>query len=70
MVPGGSNHIRVIALGDRGWLFINRVFAGELDLLRLSDPGDVLAITGYYTGSVVAGHSTFFQELAVYSVGE
>jgi hypothetical protein len=46
------------------------VFAGELDLLRLSDPGDVLAITGYYTGSVVAGHSTFFQELAVYSVGE
>ncbi len=70
VVPGGSNHIRLIALGDRGWLFINRTFAGELDLLRLSEPGGVLAITGYYTGSVVAGHSTFFQEFAVYSLGE
>ena len=28
----GSNHIRIIALGDEGWLFINGAFVSDLDL--------------------------------------
>ena len=29
---GGRNHVRVVAIGDRGWLFINSNFVSSFDL--------------------------------------
>ena len=48
-ISGGRNHLRVIAIGERGWLFVNDHFIAEFDLSSVSRPGDVAIITGAYT---------------------
>ena len=62
-----SNHIRVIALGDEGWLFINGVFMDKLGLRGWNKKGDVLAVTGYFTGDGIAGYSTHFEDFTIWS---
>ena len=64
----GSNHLRLIALGDSGWLFINDTFIAELDLSGLSDAGDVEVIGSYFQGDEVAGRSVVFEDFAVWSL--
>ena len=63
--PGGSNHIRIIALGDEGWLFINGAFVIELDLSGLTARGGVDAVTNLFTGDGVAGYSTRFEDFSI-----
>ena len=65
---GGSNHLRVIALGEEGWLFINGNFVATLDLSDLSTAGDVEATTGYFTGDEIAGKATVFEAFSAKSV--
>ena len=65
-----SNHLRLIALGDSGWLFINDVFIVELDMSGLRDSGDVSAIGSYFTGDEIAGKSVAFQDFTVWSLSE
>ena len=55
---GGSNVVRVVVVGNEGWLFINGTFAGELDLSGLTLRGDTTAMTGYFTTDKIAGEST------------
>ena len=55
---GGSNHLRVIALGDDGWLFINDEFVSTLDLSGWREAGDVRAATGLLSGDEITGRST------------
>ena len=62
----GSNHLRIIALGNDAWVFINDVFIAKLALGDLSAPGDVKAITGFFTGDEVAGKSTNFEDFTVW----
>ncbi len=62
-----SNHIRVIALGDKGWLFINGNFMKELDLSSWTEKGEVLAVAGYFTGDGITGYSTSFQDFTIWS---
>ncbi len=62
-----SNHIRVIALGDQGWLFINGVYVDALDLSGLTEPGYVSAVVSYFTGDGVAGYSTRFEDFTIWS---
>ena len=61
----GSNYIRLIVLGDDAWFFINEIFVAKLDLSSLSTSGDVSAITGFFTGDVVAGQITNFHSFTV-----
>lgn len=63
----GYNHIRIIALGDEGWLFINDIYIDKLDLSGLTTPGQVSAITNYFTGDGIAGYSTSFQDFTIWS---
>ena len=63
----GSNHIRVIALGSEGWLFINGVYIDELDLSGLTQPGEVSAVTNYFTGDGLSGYSTRFEDFTIWS---
>ena len=65
-----SNHIRVIALGNRGWLFINRKFVSALDLVKLEEPGDIVALTAYFVNNSMEGYSTVFQDFIVYSLDQ
>ena len=67
--PNGSNHIRIIALGSEGWLFVNGIYVDRLDLGGLLKPGTAAAVAGYFMGDGVAGMSTNVDNLAVWSIG-
>ena len=63
-----SNHIRVIAIGGDGALYVNGKFIATLDLSGITDAGRVSAITGYFNDSVVAGRSTQFEDFQITSI--
>ncbi len=65
--PFGSNHIRIIALGGEGWLFINGAYVDKLDLSGRLDAGSVSAVGSYFAGDGIAGKSTRFEELTIWS---
>ena len=67
--PSRSNHIRIIALGPEGWLFINGVYVDRLDLSGLLGEGEVAAIGSYFAGDGIAGKSTRFGGLTIRSAG-
>ena len=67
--PAGSNLIRLIALGDEGWLFINGTYIDNLDLSGWDKKGSLAAVGSYFTGDGLAGRSTSFQDFVVWSVG-
>ena len=66
--PGGSNHVRVIAIGDRGWLIINGEFAGELDLGAHRYAGRPSVMTGFFRGDSIEGRTTSFEGFTVSSI--
>ena len=68
--PTGRNHIRIIALGAEGWLFINGFYAAKLDLGGLLEAGGVAAVGSYFAGDGISGESTKFQGLTVRSAAE
>ena len=59
---GGRNRLRVVAIGERGWLFVNGEFISTLDLSDVTQAGDVAVITGAYEGDEVAGAVTRFED--------
>ena len=59
--PGGRNHLRVVAIEERGWLFVNGEFVSALDLSEVTGAGDVAVITGVFEGDEVAGAVTRFE---------
>ncbi len=65
--PSGSNHIRIIALGGEGWLFINGAYVGELDLRGWLGTGSVSAVGAYFAGHGIEGKSTKFEGFTVWS---
>ncbi len=58
---GGRNHLRVVAIKERGWLFVNSEFVSALDLSDVTGAGDVAVITGAFIGDEVAGAVTRFE---------
>jgi len=68
--PSGGNSLRVIALGDKGWLFINGAYVAELDLSGWTLQGKISAMANYYTGQGIAGKPTNFDGFVVWSVGD
>ena len=67
--PSESNHIRIIALGAEGWLFINGAYVDMLDLSGRLEAGRVSAVGVYFTGHGIAGKSTRFEDLTIWSIG-
>ncbi len=65
--PSGSNHIRIIALGGEGWLFINGNYVDKLDLSGHLEAGRVSAVGSYFTGDGIAGKSTRFEDFTIWS---
>ena len=65
---GQQNHVMVVALEERGWLFVNQTFIASFDLSDVKVSGDVAVITGYYTGDEVAGESTQFENFRGYDL--
>ena len=62
---GGSNRLWVVAVGERGYLFVNGEFIAALDLSAVTGAGGVSVITGAYTGNERAGAVTRYEEFRV-----
>ena len=58
---GDRNHLRVVAIKERGWLFVNGGFVSSLDLSAVTGPGDIAVITGAFIGNEVSGATTRFE---------
>ena len=58
---GGKNHLRIVAIEQRGWLFVNGEFVSSLDLSAVTGAGDVAIFTGSFTGNEAAGAVTQFE---------
>ena len=65
---GQQNHVMVVALEDRGWLFVNQTFIASFDLSDVKVSGDVAIITGAYAGSEKAGESTVYENFRGYDL--
>ena len=59
---GGRNHLMMVAIGERGWFFVNGDFIAALDLSSVTHSGDVAVITGAFTGNEVSGAVTHFED--------
>ncbi len=60
-----QNHVRVIALGDRGWLFINGDYGAELDLSGVVGSGTVSLIGVWFDGHEHPGSHTVYRGFVV-----
>ena len=58
---GGRNHLMVVAIGARGWFFVNGDYVASVNLSSVTGKGDVAVITGAYTGDEVPGAVTRYE---------
>ena len=65
---GGRNHLMVVAIGDRGWFFVNGAFVTSIELSSVRQAGDVSVITGFYAGDEVAGAVTRYEGFKGYEL--
>jgi len=63
----GSNRVRVVAIGEDGWLFINGAFVAELDLSGGAKFGGVEAVGLYFTADGIAGRFTRFADFTIHA---
>ncbi len=61
-----SNHIRIVAAGREGKLYINGHYIANLQLQGLMEAGSIFAVGNYFTGGGVAGYSTRFKDFAIW----
>ena len=62
---GGRNHLRVVAIAERGWFFVNGDFVATLDLSNVTLSVDIAVITGAFAGDEVAGAVTRFENFKI-----
>ena len=60
----GENHLRLFAISERGWFFVNGRFVSTLDLSDVTAAGDVAVITGAFEGDEVEGEVTRFRDFS------
>jgi uncharacterized protein len=63
---GGSNLLKLMVRGDRGWFYINNQLAATLDLSQLGQAGDVHIVTGYIAGAELPGEATRYRSFTVW----
>ena len=65
--PDESNHLRFIALGGDGWLFLNDTYVEMLDLSGWTSAGSVDAVGAYFRNHGIEGKSTRFEDFTIWS---
>ena len=58
---GERNHLRVVAIGERGWFYLNGQLVSTIDLTGAVHSGDIAVTTGFYVGTQTAGSNTGFE---------
>ena len=66
--PRGSNHIRVVATGTEGRLYINGHYIAHLQLQGLMEEGRVSAVGSYWPSHAIAGYSTRFRQFTIWPI--
>ena len=64
----GSNLVRVVSIGEDGWLFVNGAFVAKLDLSDGAKIGDVVAVGKYFTRDGIPGRYTRFADFTIHAV--
>ena len=64
----GSNVIKLIFKDDQGLFYLNDEFITELDLTERSNSGDILIVTGVYSGDVITGKTTDYSDFTIWSL--
>ena len=65
---GAANRLRVVAIGEDGWLFINGEFTSKLDLSGGAGFGETFAIANYFVGEGIPGRYTRFADFTIHAV--
>ena len=63
------NHVRVVAAGGTGWLFVNDAFVAELDLGGLAESGELRLLGAWFENDESAGSVTPYQGFSVQPLG-
>jgi hypothetical protein len=64
----GSNLVKLIFQGGRGWFFLNGEMITELDLSARMNPGAIFIATGIFQGDGKAGSTTRFSDFSIWSL--
>ena len=59
--------LKLAALGESGYLFINEEYIAELDLSARTDSGDVYIATGLFNGDEVDGEVTRYEDVFLWA---
>ena len=62
----GRNHMRIVADGEGGKLYINGHHIADLQLQGLMDEGYVYAVGSYFNGDAVTGYATRFEDFTIW----
>ena len=65
---GGNNRVRVVAIGEDGWLFVNGAFVAKLDLSGGANLGGVEAIANYFASDGITGRHTRFADFTIRAI--
>ena len=65
---GVRNKLAVVAIGERGWFFVNDELMAAVGIGSATHSGDVAVITGAFSGDEVDGASTRFEDFQGYSL--
>ena len=65
---GGRNHLMVVAVGGRGWVFVNGEFVSAVDLRSATEGGSIAIATGLRVGRQVAGAVTRYEDFLGYEL--
>ncbi len=64
----GSNLVKLVFQGETGWFYLNGEMISELDLSARMNPGAIFIATGIFQGDGIAGSSTRFSDLSIWSL--
>jgi hypothetical protein len=64
----GTNTMKVVIHDERGLLFVNNNFMGEIDIKDIIDSGDIYLIGAYYQDSKLPGKATEYNNYNVWKL--
>lgn len=65
---GMQNKLTLMCMDGQGYFSLNDVFIANLDLSRLTAPGDVSVASGVFTGNQIAGEITSYSGFTVWEL--
>ena len=65
---GENNHIRIVADGKEGKLYINRQYVANLQLQGHVEAGGLYAVATYFNSAGVDGYSTQFRDFTIWPI--